>query len=319
MDDVSFSTEALTTARKESSTLKAVQSEERNETKFKFVSRNSIEEEQKIRKNRINGVCQKEPELQGNLFYRDTFAHMYVIDKYKLLFCYIPKVGCSNWKRVLMVLSGRKKTIENITSHEAHAHNGLRLFRRLNNWQQKYALKNYRKVMFVREPFARILSAYKNKYGDLEVYRNAPPNFHIYATRIIRKYRENPSSDALLTGENITFAEFVEYLTDQRERPNFDRHWKEMYKLCSPCNVKYDFIGKLENLEEEANYVLGSVPGVRDIVSYPAKANSHPTNTSVDIVKETLSPFSDEKLLQLWDIYKLDFNLFGYDKPSFIP
>lgn len=297
----------------------ASQDEMKTNVRFEYIYNDDIENEQKRRKTLVNRVCQREPELRRSELYMDTYAHIYVNDRHKLLFCYIPKVGCSNWKRVLMILAGKNKTLEEITSREAHSRNGLKVFRRLSVWERQYALKTYKKIMFVREPFSRILSAYKNKYGDLNVYRNAPKNFHYYAQRIVRKYRERPTQDALRTGENITFHEFVDYLTDVRERSNFDRHWKEMYKLCSPCNIKYDFLGKLENLGKEANYVLGSIPGARDIVSYPEKTNSHPTNTSMDIVTETLSAFSNETLSKLWNIYKLDFELFGYEKPDFIP
>ena len=32
------------------------------------------------------------------------------IDKYKLIYCVIPKVGCTNWKKVFLYLSGKLKS-----------------------------------------------------------------------------------------------------------------------------------------------------------------------------------------------------------------
>nr|XP_054756837.1 carbohydrate sulfotransferase 11-like isoform X1 [Lytechinus pictus] len=281
----------------------------------------SVEEILKLqakRKQRIADVCHEHRlKIEGNFLYKDTFRHMYVIEEQKLLFCYIPKVGCSNWKRVLMVLDGKRDVMDDITSREAHAHNGITRFGMISKEEQEYRLQNYRKVMFVRNPLARVVSAYKNKFADLAVYRTAPPVFHKFGKRIVKRYRNNPSPLALTTGENVTFAEFVTYLTNKNERLEFDRHWKEMYKLCSPCQIHYDFIGKLENAYDEAEYVLRNMNFTRSL-SFPGRENSHPTNVSSSGTDEYFENFSTETLRALWDIYHTDFELFGYPKPDYI-
>ncbi|XP_071481821.1 carbohydrate sulfotransferase 11-like [Diadema antillarum] len=277
-----------------------------------------IRKEQERRKAQVEHTCNTSPNLQyQKLLYRDTLSHVFVLDKQKLLFCYVPKVGCSNWKRILMVLSGRKVSMKDITSREAHSRNKLTRLGTLSKTQQLERISTYRKVMFVREPLTRVLSAYKNKYQDLDVYRLAPESLQKVAKHVMEKHRSNATHSELKTGENITWTEFTNYLVDPIERPKFDEHWKEMYKLCSPCRIKYDFIGRLENIQEEANYVLSHFNFTRKL-SYPSSANSHPTNSASTNVTKYFDRFSREKLRALWNIYRFDYELFGYDKPAFI-
>ncbi|XP_072044809.1 carbohydrate sulfotransferase 11-like [Amphiura filiformis] len=250
----------------------------------------NFEGEQKRRKDLIRKVCEKSRSKNDSVteLYDDTKRHIYVVDKYKLMFCYIPKVGCSNWKRILMILEDHNRTIDGIDSREAHARNKLKLLRFYPGEQLENRLKDYRKFMFVRHPLSRIVSTYKNKYADLSVFRVAPLVLRRYAIRIMKKYRQNPTQKDLETGENVTWSEWLQYIADPTEQMDFDRHWKEMYKLCSPCAIDYDYVGKLENIKEEADFIMDRLD-ISHVVRYPDnKANSHPTNTSMNGVEGSL-------------------------------
>ena len=216
-----------------------------------------------------------------------------------------------------MILEDHARTIKDIDSREAHARNNLKVLRLYTGKQREWRLKKYRKFMFVRHPLSRIVSAYKNKYQDLSVFRVAPPILKRYATRIMKKYRKNPTPQELQTGENITWSEWLQYIADPTEQNKFDRHWKEMYKLCSPCAIDYDYIGKLENMKEEADFIMDKL-GISRIVRYPGKENSHPTNTTKGGNEQMFQNATPYQLKRISEIYSPDFELFGYPKPDML-
>jgi hypothetical protein len=63
-------------------------------------------------------------------------------------------------------------------------------------------LKTYKNIIFVRDPFERMLSAYRDKMfrNDHEFFRNMAD--HIKSKRTIETSKSN----------NVTFVEFVQYL-----------------------------------------------------------------------------------------------------------
>ena len=279
---------------------------------------------QSERKAALRGTCARRglTSPEGLAVY--TERHIYVVDKYKVMYCFVPKVGCSNWKRILMVLNGERESVEGLTSDEVHLHAKMRLFNSYTPGQQENMLKNYRKFVFVRGPLKRVLSVYRNKFEDVAYYRGNK-FFHPFGKQIIRKFRSKPSKMAVKTGENATWTEFVDYLTHPMERAKvekdtyFSDHWIEMHKICSPCTINYDVIGHLETVTDDAKFVLDMLK-VPDKVQYLSSAVSRPTNSSNSrTFDKYFSQLSEKQLLQLWDLYKLDYELFDYLKPAIIP
>ena len=81
---------------------------------------------------------------------------------------YFLKVACTNWKRVMLLLTG-KLNVSNI-SELAHfpVHYQLQSkylvpLSRYNSTEIRRRLQNYFKFLFVRHPFERIVSAYEDK------------------------------------------------------------------------------------------------------------------------------------------------------------
>ncbi|RXM35237.1 Carbohydrate sulfotransferase 9 [Acipenser ruthenus] len=140
-------------------------------------------------------------------------SRIYVEEKHKILYCEVPKAGCSNWKRTLMVLSGLAPSIDKI-SHDA-VHYGSHLHK-LDNFDVKgiyERLDSFTKVIVVRNPMERLVSAFRDKFEH-------PNNYYhpVFGKAIIKMYRKNATQEALTTGSGVTFKEFVQYLLDS-QRP----------------------------------------------------------------------------------------------------
>ncbi|XP_048347963.1 carbohydrate sulfotransferase 14 [Sphaerodactylus townsendi] len=233
---------------------------------------------------------------------RTVLKHILVSDKHRFLYCYVPKVACSNWKRILKVLDG---VLENVDVKLKMDHKrDLVFLRDLKPEEIRYRLKHYFKFIFVRDPMERLLSAYRNKFGEIKDYQLK------YGVEIVKRYRKNPGKT---TGDDVTFSEFLRYLLDE-DVEKMNEHWMPIYNLCQPCAVRYDFIGSYERLNEDASHVLERVqapsyirfperqPWYKPVT--PQTLHYFLCNTPRGLIKELLPK------------YILDFSLFAYPLPN---
>eukprot|EP00057_Strongylocentrotus_purpuratus_P003261 XP_003726275.1 PREDICTED: carbohydrate sulfotransferase 11 [Strongylocentrotus purpuratus] len=282
-----------------------------------------VERKQSERRSTLRKECKLAQ--MSNTVSEYTIKHMLVVEDYNLVYCFIPKVGCSNWKRILMVLDNQTDSVDGLTSDEVHINGKFKFLITYGPEERTRILRDYKKFFFVRHPFERVLSVFKNKLENAKVYRNNR-HFHRFGREIIKRWRLGASEAELMTGENSTWPEFVQYLTHTERRRRFEKsdvyfsdHWAEMNKICSPCAVDYDFIGLLENVAEESKYFLEKL-GVNEKVTYLGANTSRPTNSSeAGVYEGYYTKLPQEDLINLWDIYKNDFTFFGYPKPWFIP
>ncbi|XP_055365948.1 carbohydrate sulfotransferase 8-like isoform X2 [Betta splendens] len=238
-------------------------------------------------------------------------SRVYVEDRFGLLYCEVPKAGCSNWKRVLMVLGGSATSTQDIPHDAAHYTNHLR---RLDSYDRAgitKRLRSYSKVLFVREPFERLVSAFRDKFESPNSYYHP-----VFGRPIISKYRVNATRRALRTGTGVTFREFVQYLLDVHRPVGMDIHWQPVSQLCNPCLFRYNFIGKFENLEEEANFLLQRIRAPTNL-TFPRFKDRNPLaeRTSSSITQMYFSQLNSTERQKAFDFYYMDYQMFNYPKP----
>ncbi|XP_067834006.1 carbohydrate sulfotransferase 9-like [Heptranchias perlo] len=281
---------------------------------FHLLNRSLVTDEvQEKRKTSLIDFCRKYYVSKHKTSLIRLVSRIYVEDKHKLLYCEVPKAGCSNWKRILMVLNGLASSPHNI-SHD-FVHYGKRL-QRLDSYNLKetYELLNtFTKVLFVRDPMERLVSAFRDKFEHPNSYYHP-----VFGKAILKKYRVNASAEALKTGSGVTFKEFVHYLLDPRKPVGMDIHWEQISKLCSPCLINYDYIGKFESLEKDANYLLKLI-GAPAQLQFPSFKDRHSTDerTTSAVVEQYLEQISPLERQKIYNFYYLDYLMFNYSKPHF--
>uniref|UniRef100_A0A3P9HKV9 Carbohydrate sulfotransferase n=1 Tax=Oryzias latipes TaxID=8090 RepID=A0A3P9HKV9_ORYLA len=210
-----------------------------------------------------------------------------VDDKHGIIYCYIPKVT-----NALKILKYRIDVC-------------------LFVLQAK--LKHYTKFLFVRDPFVRLISAYRDKMQKYDQYF-----YDGYVRVILQRFTNQRNltvnyNVARKKGLRPSFYNFIQYIVDPRTQTYaFEPHWSQMYRLCHPCLIEYDFVGHQESLQEDAQELLKMVKLENDIKFPPSSENM----TSPDSVMDWFQSVPLQDRRKLYKIYEEDFQLFGYRRPT---
>ena len=177
---------------------------------------------------------------------------------------------------------------------------------KLNDWK-KYLRKN--KILsftFVRHPFERLVSAYKNKFlqhKGIELFKKHDGD------TILQWYKNNHSFPA--------FIDLV--LKGYNGKKVTNTHWNPITPTCRYCDVEYDVIGKMETFREDLKYIVMK-KNLQKVL--PLEEVSLIRNSAKSISNETtkayFSQISKEKIAKLYEYYNLDFELFAYDVTSYL-
>ncbi|XP_058247226.1 carbohydrate sulfotransferase 12-like [Hemibagrus wyckioides] len=281
-----------------------------------------LKHRQYSRKMLLYKQCNNNLDISGKWATFDDIPHeelhnLLVDDRHGIIYCYVPKVACTVWKRIMIVLSESLKVYGvpyrnplDIPIEDVHG-SSLQQLNAYPKAVMKQKFETYQKFIFVRDPFVRLISAYKDKIQS--------PNQIYYETigiDILKKFGNvsNPPASveqAHAQGIVPSFYNFIQYILSlpAGNDKEFDEHWRQTLHLCHPCAIDYDFIGKMETIEEDAAHLL-RILRVDNIVDFKPWTRS---KTEQNEIKTWFSNTTIEWRRKLYDIYQADFKLFGYE------
>jgi len=175
----------------------------------------SFEDRAKFYQQRTDNIashCQKQKQTSDfRSFLKSatkTTLPLILDQQHKLLYCEIPKVGSTNWKRILIKLTDpRFKDIRNVLAirkPRKSDHYNLTYITDLPESERWQVLKSYKAFTFVRHPFERLLSAYRDKAS--EEFRGET------GQRILHFFKSSGNAEKFTTYDVESFHKFLQYV-----------------------------------------------------------------------------------------------------------
>lgn len=176
-------------------------------------------------------------------------SHYLVEERHNILYCPIPKVGSTFWKKALTSVGSMKseRSMFEIKWQEMHLTKLSKLSKK-----EKENLKSGTSFLFIRDPYARLFSGYENKiYHCNKLFWGSTGHSVVQYTRKSLDKRDKHY------GYNVSFPEFVSYILHlSDENKHINQHFAPMHKSCDPCAHKFHFIGKLETFKDDVDYLF---------------------------------------------------------------
>ncbi|XP_045199729.2 carbohydrate sulfotransferase 11-like isoform X2 [Mercenaria mercenaria] len=178
--------------------------------------------------------------------------HLTIDKKNRLVYCAIEKIGCTFWKRVFQIISGFRNVTDPFQIQGIRAYEGYLTAKGMPFDRIHYILKHSTKFMFVREPYERLLSGYVDK-----LFAPNAAYWSFIGTYIVQQFRPNATKREKICGDDVSFEEFVRYfIRSQHNNMRRDAHFVPNFEHCRPCEIDYEYVGKLETFEEDTIYLL---------------------------------------------------------------
>jgi hypothetical protein len=215
--------------------------------------------------------------------------------KHKYLTVAVPKVACSTIKRTLHVFEGLGQAERLALEHGAGEE--MRLSR-LSKKAATDALNSpeWLRFVFVRNPYDRLLSAWKSKISSSH-------DTHYEAVRQEMRAR--------LGHHDVTFGDFVRCLTSSADAGlQADGHWERQTVVGLHDVIDYDVIARFENFAAEFRAILQRLGAPADVVAL-ADEVTNPTEPM-----PLTAAYDSDLAAIVYTYYREDFERFGYERDS---
>ena len=278
---------------------------------------------------------------------RPLLPRMLPLPSKRFVLCALGKTGSSNWRTLILILNGKITPEEANSMVYPHAKeywlgNGSLHYVQRNGYHElaRQIEEEFYKITFVRDPLSRLLSAYRDKFTG----NSTQHEFLIYrvlrtketCAALQRIVTEKPDGD-LIPDEIYAYIKNEIGMNCKLEKKSFvslgmfmslqifipqnygsrdlrdlivNTHFVSMLSLCDHCQQKFDFIGTLENMENDYIFLKNRLNLELDL---PSISSTQPGVASKKEVSKMWSKLPE--LLKQYVLYHLqdDAIIFGYD------
>lgn len=225
---------------------------------------------------------------------RTVLDHMVTVEFPKVVFTKNSKAACTSVSHALYFLSSSREYDGNI-HHESQI-----LSQGRYHWDTILArrdMSDYKTFTFVRHPIDRLESAFRNFVIE---GRNNEVVHHAAGFEKFGCSKDKSESD--------NFDAFLDYVEASFEisRIRTDRHWRLQVDNIGLGRFSYDFIGRVENLQDDMRKLF-TMAGVDDqAIEQAIYIRKNASRTSGRIANKA-------QCARIRKLYAADFEAFGYD------
>ena len=198
--------------------------------------------------------------------------HVLLDDENKVLFCFVPKVGCTNLKLLFFVTQGAIPRSELSKPRDRVDQLALDRAVQKQSFQSRdedtkvSVLKSYFKFAMFRNPLERLASGYRSKVERFDLFGmkdNIPPYNWLRKAIYSHTHPQLYSTWTQNRGNipvSIAFSDFIDYwLVSQDPQLKFDEHFLPITRVCQPCRIHFDFYGNFHHFERDAQVLISKI------------------------------------------------------------
>nr|XP_014426444.1 carbohydrate sulfotransferase 9-like isoform X2 [Pelodiscus sinensis] len=242
-------------------------------------SRVTLSSKEQLRKRTLRSFCNKTgkvtklPASQQEA--AQVLSRLAVSTKLDFLYCQVPAIGLESWEWLLEVLEEKADVTLEMPVLQPQQHGAQKQLSEYNLTVMEAMLSSYTKVLFVRDPFQRLISAFMQGLAG-----------------------------------GLTFKEFVQSILS-RGAQNASVEWKPLVSLCQPCLLRYDYVMMFGFLNREVPHLMHRM-GLPMDVHLPEFTDSQVQSTYSWLSEQLLSELSLKERRQLAHFYRWDFAAFQF-------
>jgi hypothetical protein len=225
-------------------------------------------------------------------------SQIIVNEEQGFLYSPIPKAACTAWKAVL---AGPNRPADIKKLHRNYP--GFTFLSSLSQERFEEIKDRLFKFVFVRDPYSRLLAAFKNKLENASIRPKHDPFWVGYGAHL--KNVVLAAGLAENSGADLTFREFVR-LVHRMKPATMNQHWHSQALLALVDEIEYDFIGHFERLADDRVVVLTRL----GLQWFPTRADVQHQSTNAS---ELIDVYYDAELREMVrEKYDVDFRTFEY-------